>query len=95
MLFLSILRREFFVQRTDYLVDFCSKCEKMPADNDNVESGVQIAMPSSPALSSGQPTSPIYHQVITYNFPPPIPMKCHGDVAGNWDFSSSNGAIMR
>ena len=22
-------------------------------------------------------------------------MKCRGDVAGNWDFSSSNGAIMR
>ena len=22
-------------------------------------------------------------------------MKCCGDIAGNWDFSSSNGAIMR
>ena len=53
----------------------------MAADNDNVESGVQIAMPSSPALKSGQPNTPIYHQVITYNFPPPIPMKYHGDVA--------------
>ena len=61
--------------------------------NDNVKSGAQIATPSSPVPRSGQPTTPIYHQIITYNYPLPILMKCHGDVAGNWDFSTSNGAI--
>ena len=40
----------------------------MPADNDNVESGAQIATPSSPAPCLGQPTTPIYHQVITIQF---------------------------
>ena len=72
-----------------------SKSKKMLADNDNVELGPQIATPSSPAPSSGQPTTPIYRPVITHNFPLPILMKCCGDIAGNWDFSSSNGAIMR
>ena len=67
----------------------------MAADNDNVESGAQITTPSSPAPSSGKLTTPNYRQVITYNFPLPILMKYHGDVAGNWDFSSCNGAIMR
>ena len=40
----------------------------MPADNDNVELGPQIATPSSPAPSLGQPTTPIYRPVITHNF---------------------------
>ena len=34
-------------------------------------------------------------KLLTYNFLLPILMKCHGDVAGNWDCSSSNGAIRR
>ena len=34
-------------------------------------------------------------KLLPYNFPLPILMKCRGDVAGNWDFSSSNGEIMR
>ena len=57
--------------------------------------GAQIATSSSPVLRSGQPTTPIYHQIITYNYPLPILVKYHGDVAGNWDFSTSSGAILR
>ena len=50
----------------------------MPSDNDHVESGAHIAAPSWAAS--------IYPQVISSNFPLPSPMKCHGDVTGNWDF---------
>ena len=58
----------------------------MPSDNDNVESGGQIEVPSMAVPNSVQPTAPIYPQVISPNFPLPSPMKCHGDVTGNWDF---------
>ena len=57
----------------------------MPTDNDHVESSAHTA-PSTPAPSTAQPIAPIYHQqVISPNFPLPSAMKCHGDVAGNWD----------
>ena len=58
----------------------------MPSDNDHVESGAQIDVPSMAAPNTVQPTAPIYPQVISPNFPLPSPMKCHGDVTGNWDF---------
>ena len=58
----------------------------MLSDNDHVESGAQIDVPSMAIPSSVQPTAPIYHHVISLNFPLPSPMKCHGDVTGNWDF---------
>ena len=58
----------------------------MPSDNDHVESGAQIDVPSMAIPSSVQPSAPIYHHVISLNFPLPSPMKCHGDVTGNWDF---------
>ena len=57
----------------------------MPSDNDHVESGAQIEVPSMAAPKTVQHTAPIYPQVISPNFPPPSPMKCHGDVTGNWD----------
>ena len=38
------------------------------------------------APNTVQPTAPIYPQVISPNFLLPSPMKCHGDVTGNWDF---------
>lgn len=50
----------------------------MPSDNDHMESGAHIAAPSTAA--------PIYPQIISPNFPLPSPMKCHGDITGNWDF---------
>ena len=58
----------------------------MPSDNDHVESAAQIDVPSMVAPNTVQPTAPIYPQVISPNFPLPSPMKCHGDVTGNWDF---------
>ncbi|PFX18959.1 Retrovirus-related Pol polyprotein from transposon 17.6 [Stylophora pistillata] len=50
----------------------------MPSDNDHVESGAHIAAPSTAA--------PTYPQIISPNFLLPSPMRCHGDVTGNWDF---------
>ena len=58
----------------------------MPSDSDHVESGAQIDVPSMAAPNTVQPTAPIYPQVISPNFSLPSPMKCHGDVTGNWDF---------
>ena len=58
----------------------------MPSDNDHVESGAQIDVPSMAAPNTVQPTAPIYPQVISPNFSLPSSMKCHGDVTGNWDF---------
>ena len=63
-----------------------SKCEKMPADNDHVESSAQISAPSAPSTAQAQAIPPIYPQIITPNFPLPSSMKCQGDVVGNWDF---------
>ena len=60
---------------------------KMLTDTDHMESSAHITAPSAtPAPSTAQPIAPIYQQVISPNFPLPSTMKCHGDVAGNWDF---------
>ena len=74
-----------------------SKCEKMPADNDRVESRAQISTPSAstPSTAQAQAIPQAYRQLIASNFLLPSSMKCQGDVAGNWEFLNSNGAIMK
>ena len=50
----------------------------MSTHSDHVESSAHSAAPSTPAPTTAQPIAP--------NFPLPTSMKCHGDVAGNWNF---------
>lgn len=65
-----------------------SKFEKMPADNDRVESRAQISTPSAstPSTAQAQAIPQAYRQLIASNFLLPSSMKCQGDVAGNWEF---------
>ena len=56
MLFSSLLRH--------FRMNLELKCEKMPADNDHVESGEQIATPSSLAPCPGKPTAPIIIELL-------------------------------